>query len=77
MANGPSGCLWITLQTHINVVAVALLTGAAGVVITGGREVPQDVCKKAEAEGLPLLSTAKNAFETAGRLYHLLNKDTV
>jgi len=77
MANGPAGCLWITLQTHTNVVAVAHLTNAAGVVITGGREVPAEVCKKAEEEGLPLFSTASRTFETAGKLYQLLNKDTV
>ncbi|MDN5344714.1 MAG: hypothetical protein PWQ18_825 [Clostridia bacterium] len=73
MANGGPGCLWLTLQTHMNVVAVALLTGAAGVVLTGGRGIPPEVCRKAEAEGLPLLSTSSRTFEVAGRLYQLLN----
>ncbi|CEP67936.1 DRTGG [Moorella glycerini] len=72
MANGTPGCLWLTLQTHMNVVAVALLAGAAGVVLTGGRGIPPEVCRKAEAEGLPLLHTSFNTFEIAGRLYHLL-----
>ncbi|KYH32306.1 DRTGG domain protein [Moorella mulderi DSM 14980] len=72
MANGTPGCLWLTLQAHMNVVAVALLTGAAGVVLTGGRGIPPEVCRKAEAEGLPLLSTPCRTFEVAGRLYQLL-----
>ncbi|MEW8958840.1 MAG: DRTGG domain-containing protein [Moorella sp. (in: firmicutes)] len=74
MANGTPGCLWLTLQTHMNVVAVALLTGAAGVVFTGGRGIPPEVCRKAEAEGLPLLQTPHSTFEMAGRLYQLLNE---
>ena len=72
MANGTPGCLWLTLQTHMNVVAVALLTGAAGVVLTGGRGIPPEVCRRAEAEGLPLLSTPDSTFRVAGRLYQLL-----
>lgn len=72
MANGTAGCLWLTLQTHINVVAVALLTGAAGVVVTGGRPVAAEVCRKAEEEGLPLLATSCRTYETAGQLYRLL-----
>jgi len=72
MANGKPGCLWLTLQTHINVVAVALLTEAAGVVFTGGREVAPEVCQRAEAEGLPFLATSACTFEAAGRLYQLL-----
>jgi predicted transcriptional regulator len=72
MANGTPGCLWLTLQTHMNVVAVALLTGAAGVVFTGGRGIPPEVCRKAEVEGLPLLHTPHHTFEIAGRLYQLL-----
>jgi predicted transcriptional regulator len=72
MAGGTPGCLWLTLQTHMNVVAVALLAGAAGVVLTGGRGVPPEVCRKAETEGLPLLSTPCRTFEVAGRLYQLL-----
>lgn len=74
MANGKPGCLWLTLQTHMNVVAVALLTEAAGVVFTGGRQAPPEVCQKAEAEGLPLLSTPCPSFEVAGELYQLLKE---
>ncbi|BCV21976.1 DRTGG domain-containing protein [Moorella sp. Hama-1] len=73
MANGKPGCLWLTLQTHMNVVAVALLAEAAGVVFTGGREVAPEVCRKAEDEGLPLLATSTRTFEVAGQLYQLLH----
>ncbi|MDN5326279.1 MAG: hypothetical protein PWP41_975 [Moorella sp. (in: firmicutes)] len=73
MANGKPGCLWLTIQTHMNVVAAALLTEAAGVVLTGGRQVSPEVCQKAEVEGLPLLSFPCTTFEAAGELYLLLN----
>ncbi|MCR4419297.1 MAG: DRTGG domain-containing protein [Clostridia bacterium] len=72
VARAPKGCLWLTLQTHENVVAVALLVDAAGVVITGGREPGANICSRAEAEGLPLFASPASTFELSGRLYALL-----
>lgn len=72
VARAPRGCLWLTLQTHENVVAVALLVDAAGVVITGGREPEKSTCQRAEAEGMPLFSSSASTFELGGRLYALL-----
>ena len=36
MANAPSGSIWLTVQGHLNIVAVALLREMAAVVLTGG-----------------------------------------
>ncbi|MCG0277477.1 MAG: AraC family transcriptional regulator [Thermanaeromonas sp.] len=72
IAHAPQGCLWFTLQTHENVVAVALLIDAAGIVITGGRKPEEATCKRAEKEGIPLLSSPENTFVLGGKLYALL-----
>ena len=46
MANAPIGCVWLTVQGHQNIVAVALLREMAAVVLTGGREPePQTVAR--------------------------------
>jgi len=74
MARAPRGALWVTLQTHENVVAVALLIEAAGVVITGGREPEEAACRRAESENIPLLTTPETTFAISGKLYALLGE---
>ncbi len=74
MANSNKGNLWITLQIHQNIVAVATLKELAGIVLVNGREPEEDTLKKAEEENIPILVTKLPAFEVIGRLYALLTK---
>ena len=69
LANGRAGDLWVTLQTHQNIVAVASLKELAGIVLVGGREPEEEARQKAEAERVPLLGSSLPAFELVGRLY--------
>ena len=69
MANAPTGCVWLTIQGHPNVVAVAVLREMAAVIITGGQQVDPETKQKAEAEGIPLLAWPGSGFELAGHLY--------
>ncbi|HHV57423.1 MAG TPA: serine kinase [Firmicutes bacterium] len=71
MARAHEGDVWVTVQAHQNIVAVAVLLGLAGIIIAGGIEPQADTLSKAEAEGIPLLTTDLPAFEAAGRLYAL------
>jgi len=69
MAHGGKGCLWITLQTHQNIVAVATLKELGAIVLVNGRRPDPDTIAKAEEEQVPLLATTLPAFEVAGLLY--------
>jgi predicted transcriptional regulator len=69
MAHGEAGDLWVTLQTHRNIIAVATLKELAAVVLVNGRTPDPDTLEAAHREKLPLLRTALPAFELAGRLY--------
>lgn len=71
MAKAPIGCIWLTVQGHLNIVAVAVLREMAAIVITGGREPDEETVQKADQEGLPVLTSPHSAFELAGRLYAL------
>ena len=73
MANSKDGNIWITLQMHMNIVAVAGLNNLAGIVVVGGRQPDQEILKKAETEKVAILTTPLTAFEIAGRLYRMLN----
>ncbi|MFZ5639887.1 MAG: DRTGG domain-containing protein [Bacillota bacterium] len=75
MANAKKGDLWITLQTHQNIVAVASLAELAGIVITRGAQPDPDTIAKAEKENIPVLTSPLPSFEAAGKLYCLLGLD--
>lgn len=69
IAGAKEGDLWMTLQLHQNIVAVAFLNNLAGIVIVGGREPDPDTLKKAEDQGVPIMVSSLPAYELAGRLY--------
>ncbi|MDR3565325.1 MAG: DRTGG domain-containing protein [Negativicutes bacterium] len=66
-----AGSIWVTMQAHQNIIAVASLAGLAAVVIAGGVAPEQDTIHKAETEGVTLLTTDLPSFELVGRLYQL------
>lgn len=71
IANAREGDLWVTLQVHINIVAVAGMKELAGIVLINGREPEAETLKKAESENIPILVSKLSAFELIGRLYKL------
>jgi hypothetical protein len=71
MANAEEGCLWITLQTHVNIVAVAAMKELAGIVLINGREPEVETLEKAEDKKIPILVSQLPAFELIGRLYQM------
>lgn len=71
MANAKAGDVWITLQVHQNIIAVATLKELAGIIIIGGRQPEKNALAKAEAENIPLLLTELPAFEVVGQLYQM------
>ncbi len=73
MGYANAGNIWITLQTHKNVAAIASLKEVAAVVFVKGYEPDADTLAQADEEGIPLLGTSEETFEITGKLYHLLN----
>ena len=71
LAHAGEGDLWVTLQTHLNTVAVASMKGLAGIVLVNGREPETETLQKASTENVVILVSALPAFEVIGRLYGL------
>ncbi len=71
IAGAREGDLWITLQLHQNIVAVAFLNNLAGILIVGGREPNPDTIQKAREQEVPLMVSDSPAYEIAGRLYEM------
>ena len=69
MGNAPSGSVWITIQTHLNVVAVASLKEMAAIIFANGRTPEAGTIKKCNEENIVLLGSKENAFTLSGKLY--------
>ena len=62
MAHGKQGMAWITVQTHMNVIAVASLMEMAAVIIPEGIQMEEPSLEKAREEGVAVLQRDKTAF---------------
>jgi hypothetical protein len=71
IAHGKTGNLWITLQTHRNIVAVAALKELAAVVLVNGRTPDPETLEKAREEKVILLGSQLSVFELVGKLYQI------
>lgn len=74
MGNINDGNVWITLQTHKNVMAIASLRDVSAVILVKGLQPDADMLEKANEEGIPVLGTELETFEITGKIYQLLNK---
>lgn len=71
MGQAQPGMVWVTMQGHQNVAAVASLIGVAAVIVAGDSPVAEDTLSKAALNEVVIFSTELSAFETIGRLYEL------
>ena len=55
----------ITIQNHLNAIAVCTLAGIEAVVICQGRPVPDDMKAAAEREGVGIITTPLSQFAAA------------
>lgn len=71
MAEAKTGYLWVTMQGHPNVVAVASLLELAAVVVSENSPVEPVTVQRADEKGIPLLITEHDTFTTVAKLAQL------
>ncbi len=71
MGKAQPGQVWVTMQGHRNVAAVASLIGLAAVIIAGGAQPAPDTLEKATSNVVVIFTTPLSAFDVVGRLYAL------
>src|SRR5829696_4906469 len=71
MAGAKKGHLWITLQAHLNIVAVAALNDVAAIIITENAQPDAASISKANQQGVILLSTPEPTYDVNGKLWEL------
>ncbi|WP_461639489.1 serine kinase [Labilibaculum euxinus] len=74
MGNADENQVWVTLQTHKNIMAIASLKELAAIILVKGYEPETDAAEQSNLEGIPILSSEEEAFELTGKLFELLKK---
>ncbi len=71
LANSKKGNIWVTLQIHQNIIAVAISKELSGIIIVNGRKPEEGTLKKAKEEKIPVMISNLLTYEVAGRLYEI------
>ena len=75
MGNANDGDVWITMQTHKNIVAVASLKDISAIIITNGSIPDSDTIEAANSENVPLLGADCGTFGLCGEVYKFLKRE--
>jgi hypothetical protein len=73
MANAAEGAVLITIQAHLNTVAVASLVGIRAILACSSRPIPDDMVQAARKPGIGLYRTPLNQFDASVAVHHLLS----
>jgi serine kinase of HPr protein (carbohydrate metabolism regulator) len=71
MAGARKGNIWVTLLTHLNVMAVAVLLEIPAIIISERSPIEPPVLQKAEDEGIVVLHSTEDTYTVVGKLYEL------
>ena len=71
MGRAQQDSAWITIMSNINIVAVAALVDMSCIILAEGVAVDDEVIKKADSQGIIILSTDETAYETAVKIHSL------
>jgi Predicted transcriptional regulator containing CBS domains len=74
MGSSHDGQVWITLQVHQNVMAIASLKDLAAVILVSDLQPHENTVRHSNDENIPLLGTNLPTFEIAGEFYQLLKQ---
>lgn len=71
MAQAKTGNLWITIQAHQNIVAVATLLDLSGIIISSGLKPTANLLEKAQREQINILVSSDNSYQLVTKLSEL------
>ena len=71
LANSEKGYVWITLQIHQNIIAVASSKELSGIIIVNGRKPKEETLMRANEEKIPVMISNSLTYEVAGKLYEI------
>ncbi|MDR2911205.1 MAG: serine kinase [Bacteroidales bacterium] len=72
MGHAEAGNVWITLQTHKNVAAIASLKDLAAIILVKDFMPDDDMLAKAQEDDIPVLGTGEQTFDVSGKVFNSL-----
>jgi serine kinase of HPr protein (carbohydrate metabolism regulator) len=74
MAKAKAKSTWVTIQSHVNIVAVALMADLSCIIVAENVEVEKEAIQRADQENMPVLNFPGTSYEAAIKLHTLLSK---
>ncbi len=71
MSKAKNNYVWITIQTHINIVAVAELLELSCIIVVENMEIADETLVKAKELNIPIFKTTESAYNVACRLCNM------
>ncbi|BBJ27954.1 DRTGG domain-containing protein [Athalassotoga saccharophila] len=69
MGKAKPDTVWLTVQSHINIIAVAAITGIRAIILCNDHKFDEETIQRAKKEKIALFKTALNTFEACGKIY--------
>ncbi len=75
MGRAKPDTVWFTVQSHINVIAVAVITGIRAIVLCNGHDYDEETIERSKKEGISLFKTELNTFEAIKKLCNVMQDE--
>lgn len=69
MAGAQPGNVWVTVQTHKNIIAAANLVDIPAIIVVRNKQVPEDTIQMADRVGVTVFGTDLDSYSIAIKLY--------
>jgi hypothetical protein len=77
LTNGNNADILITIQNHINTIAVAAQCKISAIIICNGKEINKNLIKLADENSIALFRTDKNQYEASVAIHLYKNKSYI
>ena len=72
MSRAQEGEIWLTVQTNVNIIAVAVLTGVSCIIVTEGMDIPEETLAKAKEQNVTVFQSEQPTYKLSCDLCALL-----
>lgn len=72
MSRAEAGNIWLTVMGNINSIGVAVLADISCIILTENASLDEDAKKRAEENGVVILTTDKNSYTLAAEISRLI-----
>lgn len=72
MGRAEADCVWITIMSNLNIIAVASLADVSCIILSEGVTVEESIIKLAEEKGVNILLSEEKTYETAVAVHEMI-----